>query len=230
MCILLRQLPRGGFVAGSALRAHRGPVAVRTSSPPSLSSSARTLTLVVREEADQRTTGLDAAAWGVLLLLTHLHSLTISYPCDLAAGLAAWLIPRNVRALTLDYAAAPCDPVPFLNQLHPGGQPPELRHLARVTDSAGCGCGHAYWPHLAWSRWHDDSRVPVGVEKRVPGVRVARVADARIEPVPCRAALRAAPPSSRRCTRLFRRLHVQLRVPCPAHGAQLLVVSGALQR
>ncbi|KAJ7429132.1 hypothetical protein B0H11DRAFT_2417437 [Mycena galericulata] len=244
MCILLRQLPRGGFVAGSALRAHRGPVAVRTSSPPSLSSSARTLTLVVREEADQRTTGLDAAAWGVLLLLTHLHSLTISYPCDLAAGLAAWLIPRNVRALTLDYAAAPCDPVPFLNQLHPGGQPPELRYVA-MPDLSPCNapqssstgyrqCGLWVWAcvlaHLAWSRWHDDSRVPVGVEKRVPGVRVARVADARIEPVPCRAALRAAPPSSRRCTRLFRRLHVQLRVPCPAHGAQLLVVSGALQR
>ncbi|KAJ7436603.1 hypothetical protein B0H11DRAFT_2256067 [Mycena galericulata] len=182
-------VPRGGFVAGSALRAHRGPVAVRTSSLPSLSSSVRTLILVVREEADQRTTGLDVATWGVLLLLTHLHSLTISYPCDLAAGLAAWLIPRNVRALTLDYAATPRDPVPFLNQLHPGGQPPELRYVAmpdlsprNAPQSSSTGyrqCGLWAWAcvlaHLARSRRHDDSRVPVGVEKRVPGVTWSRI-------------------------------------------------------
>ncbi|KAJ7666073.1 hypothetical protein DFH06DRAFT_1268242 [Mycena polygramma] len=87
-----------------------------------------TLALVVREEADQRTGGFDAAVWGVLPSLTGLRALTISYPRDLAAGLAAWLIPRNVRALTLDYGTAPRDPVPFLDQLRTG-IPPTLRYV-----------------------------------------------------------------------------------------------------
>ncbi|KAJ7108597.1 hypothetical protein C8R44DRAFT_842911 [Mycena epipterygia] len=88
----------------------------------------RTLTLVVREEADQRTGGFDAAVWGVLPSLASLRSLTISYPRDLAAGLAAWLIPRTVRALTLDYNSVPRDPVPFINQLRPG-IPSTLRYI-----------------------------------------------------------------------------------------------------
>ncbi|KAJ7152259.1 hypothetical protein C8R43DRAFT_479950 [Mycena crocata] len=87
-----------------------------------------TLTLAVREEADQRTVGFDAAVWGVLPSLTGLRSLTISYPRDLAPGLAAWLIPRGVRALTLDYSAAPRDPMPLLNQLRPG-IPSTLRYV-----------------------------------------------------------------------------------------------------
>ncbi|KAJ7512815.1 hypothetical protein B0H11DRAFT_1947511 [Mycena galericulata] len=117
----------------------------------------RTLALVVREEADQRTTGFDAAAWGVLPSLTHLRSLTISYPRDLSAGLAAWLIPRSVRALTLDYAAAPRDPVPFLNQLRPG-VPPELRYVAM--------------PDLS------PRNAPIVVEHGFPTVRVVRVGGA----------------------------------------------------
>ncbi|KAJ6558077.1 hypothetical protein B0H19DRAFT_1028677 [Mycena capillaripes] len=88
----------------------------------------QTLALVVREEADQRTGGFDAAVWGVLPSLTRLRGLTISYPRDLAAGLAAWLIPRSVLALTLDYGAAPRDPVPFLDQLR-AGIPPSLRYV-----------------------------------------------------------------------------------------------------
>ncbi|KAJ6595905.1 hypothetical protein DFH09DRAFT_1135934 [Mycena vulgaris] len=88
----------------------------------------RTLTLVVHSEADQRTAGFDAAAWGVLPTLTGLRSLTISYPRDLAPGLAAWLIPRSVRALTLDYGTVPRDPVPFLDQLR-AGIPPALRYV-----------------------------------------------------------------------------------------------------
>ncbi|KAJ7728929.1 hypothetical protein DFH07DRAFT_850615 [Mycena maculata] len=89
----------------------------------------RTLALVVREEADQRTTGFDAAAWGVLPSLARLRSLKISYPRDLAAGLAAWLVPRSVLALSLDYIAAPRDPIPFLNQLR-AGVPPALRYVS----------------------------------------------------------------------------------------------------
>ncbi|KAK7044761.1 J domain-containing protein [Favolaschia claudopus] len=105
----------------------------------------KSLTLVVREEADQRTTGFDAAAWGVLPSLTQLKALTITYPRDLAAGLAAWLIPRTLRALTLDYASAPRDPISLLDQLRPG-IPPDLRYVeipdfsarsARVTVEHG---------------------------------------------------------------------------------------------
>ncbi|KAJ7100147.1 hypothetical protein B0H15DRAFT_818894 [Mycena belliarum] len=88
----------------------------------------RTLTLVVHAEADQRTGGFDAAAWGVLPSLTGLRSLSITYPRDLAPGLAAWLIPRSVRALTLDYGTAPRDPMPFLDQLRTG-IPSTLRYV-----------------------------------------------------------------------------------------------------
>ncbi|KAJ7689485.1 hypothetical protein B0H17DRAFT_937317 [Mycena rosella] len=88
----------------------------------------RTLTLVVHAEADQRTGGFDAAVWGVLPSLTGLRSLVITYPRDLAPGLAAWLIPRSVRALTLDYGMVPRDPVPFLDQLR-AGIPQALRYV-----------------------------------------------------------------------------------------------------
>ncbi|KAJ7029224.1 hypothetical protein C8F04DRAFT_1288746 [Mycena alexandri] len=120
----------------------------------------RTLTLVVREEADQRTGGFDAAVWGVLPTLTQLRALTITYPRDLAAGLAAWLIPRSVRALTIDHAGAPRDPGPFFDQIR-AGIPPTLRYIglpdfpsrsARVAVEHGFPMvrvvslgGNAYW-------------------------------------------------------------------------------------
>ncbi|KAJ6623273.1 hypothetical protein B0H10DRAFT_1909418 [Mycena sp. CBHHK59/15] len=88
----------------------------------------RTLTLTVREESDQRTVGFDASVWGVLPSLTSLRSLAITYPKDLASGLAAWLIPRSVLALTLDYISVARDPMPFLNQIRPG-IPPSLRYI-----------------------------------------------------------------------------------------------------
>ncbi|KAJ7185689.1 hypothetical protein C8R46DRAFT_1288730 [Mycena filopes] len=120
----------------------------------------RTLALVVREEADQRTGGFDAAVWGVLPTLAQLRALTITYPRDLAAGLAAWLIPRSVRSLTIDYAAAPRDAGPFFDQIR-AGIPPTLRYVglpdfpsrgARVAVEHGFPMvrvvwlgGNAYW-------------------------------------------------------------------------------------
>ncbi|CAK5263110.1 unnamed protein product [Mycena citricolor] len=95
------------------------------------------LSLIVREEADQRTAGFDAAVWGVLPTLTKLRTLTITYPRDLAAGLAAWLIPRSVRALTLDFVAAPRDPASFLDQIRPG-VPPLLRYIALPDLGSRC--------------------------------------------------------------------------------------------
>ncbi|KAJ7064968.1 hypothetical protein C8F01DRAFT_1209257 [Mycena amicta] len=91
-------------------------------------SELMSLVLVVREEADQRTCGFDAAVWGVLPSLARLRAVTISYPRDLAASLAAWLIPRSVRSLTLDYVSAPRDPIPFLDQIR-AGVPPTLRYV-----------------------------------------------------------------------------------------------------
>ncbi|KAF7351292.1 J domain-containing protein [Mycena sanguinolenta] len=93
----------------------------------------QTLALVVREETDQRTSGFDAAVWGVLPVLTQLKTLTITYPRDLAPSLAAWLIPRSLRALTIDYTTAPRDPVPFLDQLRLG-IPPGLRSAKAVVE------------------------------------------------------------------------------------------------
>ncbi|KAF7316283.1 J domain-containing protein [Mycena indigotica] len=88
----------------------------------------KSLVLVVREEADQRTCGFDAAVWGILPSLGRLRALTISYPRDLAASLAAWLVPRSVRSFTLDYVSAPRDPMPFLDQLR-AGVPSTLRYV-----------------------------------------------------------------------------------------------------
>ncbi len=63
----------------------------------------RTLGLMVPAgEAVQRQVGFDASLWGVLPSLTGLKGLCITYPRDLAPGLASWLIPRSVRCLTLD--------------------------------------------------------------------------------------------------------------------------------
>jgi hypothetical protein len=90
----------------------------------------RTMHLTVLDsESVQRAVGFDASVWGVLPSLSNLNCLTISYPRDLAPGLASWLIPRSVRALTLDYAALSTrDPVPFLNQLRTG-VPSTLRFI-----------------------------------------------------------------------------------------------------
>ncbi|KAK2462534.1 hypothetical protein APHAL10511_005504 [Amanita phalloides] len=95
----------------------------------------KTLSLVVCNGDSQCAVGFNAAVWGVLPSLSHLRTLKISYPSDLAPGLASWLIPRSVRALslTLDYAnnmnmSAERDPIPFLDQLRPG-VPPDLKYI-----------------------------------------------------------------------------------------------------
>lgn len=55
---------------------------------------------------DARRIGFDASAWGVLPALSKLSSLSITYPSDLSPALAGWLVPRTVRALTLDLSPA----------------------------------------------------------------------------------------------------------------------------
>ena len=84
----------------------------------------KTLSLVVQNGTTQSSVGFDAAVWGVLPSLVNLRALKISYPSDLAPGLASWLIPRSVRALalTLDFTnmsnggtTNARDPIPFLD-------------------------------------------------------------------------------------------------------------------
>ncbi|KAG2361101.1 hypothetical protein BDR07DRAFT_1410646 [Suillus spraguei] len=74
--------------------------------------------------ADHRRIGFDASAWGVLPSLINLRSLCISYPRDLSPSLASWLIPRSVRALTMEIMVPPAeDLLLFMNQLRPGVPP-----------------------------------------------------------------------------------------------------------
>lgn len=77
----------------------------------------RTLHLTVPDsDTVQRAVGFDASVWGVLPSLMNLRGLAITYPRDLAPGLASWLIPRSVRALNLDCVTLSTkDPIPFLN-------------------------------------------------------------------------------------------------------------------
>ncbi|KAG1808003.1 uncharacterized protein BJ212DRAFT_1449154 [Suillus subaureus] len=74
--------------------------------------------------ADHRRIGFDASAWGVLPSLINLRSLCITYPRDLSPSLAGWLIPRSVRALTMEIMIPPAeDFLLFVNQLRPGVPP-----------------------------------------------------------------------------------------------------------
>lgn len=86
----------------------------------------RTLGLVVQSSHMQCSVGFSAAVWGTLPSLVNLRTLKISYPTDLAPGLASWLIPRSVGALSLalEYTSVPAgsattinarDPIPFLD-------------------------------------------------------------------------------------------------------------------
>jgi hypothetical protein len=59
--------------------------------------------------ADHRRIGFDASAWGVLPSLTNLRSLCITYPRDLSPSLAGWLIPRTLRALTMEIMVPPAE-------------------------------------------------------------------------------------------------------------------------
>ncbi|KAF9228267.1 hypothetical protein BS17DRAFT_745588 [Gyrodon lividus] len=78
---------------------------------------------------DHRRIGFDASAWGVLPAFANLCSLSITYPRDLSPALAGWLIPRTVRALTLDLS--PTNPEDFMSFMNPlrVGMPPMLRYL-----------------------------------------------------------------------------------------------------
>ena len=77
----------------------------------------KSLQLIASEQPVQRAVGFDAAIWGVLPSLEGLKGLKISYPSDLSPGLASWLIPRSVLALslTIDYSTPTAgDSIPFL--------------------------------------------------------------------------------------------------------------------
>ncbi|KAF7297922.1 J domain-containing protein [Mycena chlorophos] len=137
-------------------------------------SELRSVVLVVREEADQRTCGFDAAVWGVLPSLGRLRALTITYPRDLAASLAAWLVPRSVLALTLDHVSAPRDPISFLDQLRPG-IPPSLRYagLADFSSRSVRGIVEHGFPmvrvvRLGTSHWHVTRGIDGGIADVLP--------------------------------------------------------------
>ncbi|KAH7923010.1 hypothetical protein BV22DRAFT_1036841 [Leucogyrophana mollusca] len=98
----------------------------------------RTFQLLVPSASDQhwgatadqhRRIGFDASSWGVLPSLTGLRSLCITYPRDLAPALAGWLIPRSVKALTMDFVVSPAEDLGlFMEQLRPG-IPPSLTYI-----------------------------------------------------------------------------------------------------
>ncbi|KAG2076306.1 hypothetical protein BDR04DRAFT_1149337 [Suillus decipiens] len=92
---------------------------------------------------DHHCVGFDASAWGVLPSLINLRSLCITFPSDLSPSLAGWLIPRSVRALTVEIIIQPAEDVRFINQLCLG-VPPLLKFLGMtkfpirsVTDIIG---------------------------------------------------------------------------------------------
>jgi hypothetical protein len=62
------------------------------------------------EAATRLAFGYDATVWGVLPSLPNVRALVMGIPHDLAPGLAGWLLPRGLRALTL-YGAPP--PMPL---------------------------------------------------------------------------------------------------------------------
>ncbi|KAJ7579284.1 hypothetical protein C8J56DRAFT_341215 [Mycena floridula] len=91
-------------------------------------SQLKTLSLTVPDNHIQEAVGFDAAVWGVLPSLANLKGLTMTYPKDLAPGLATWLIPRSVLSLSLDSLNVGRDPASFLNQLRLG-VPQNLRFV-----------------------------------------------------------------------------------------------------
>ncbi|KIM35498.1 hypothetical protein M413DRAFT_449710, partial [Hebeloma cylindrosporum] len=91
----------------------------------------KSLQLIASEQSVQTAVGFDAAVWGVLPSLEGLKGLKISYPSDLSPGLASWLIPRTVLALSLTIDCnnpTGGDSIPFLKQLRQG-LPTSLRFI-----------------------------------------------------------------------------------------------------
>ncbi|KAH9957833.1 hypothetical protein BC827DRAFT_1101361, partial [Russula dissimulans] len=64
--------------------------------------------------------GYDAAVWGMLPSLVNLRTLLIDLPKDLPPALSAWLIPRNVTVLHLQFLAFPVSPSEMQNYLRRG--------------------------------------------------------------------------------------------------------------
>ncbi|KAG2352713.1 hypothetical protein BDR07DRAFT_1312760 [Suillus spraguei] len=82
--------------------------------------------------ADCHRIGFDASAWGVLPSLINLRSLCITFPSDLSPSLAGWLIPRSLRALTMEIMTQPAEDLPFINQLRLG-VPPLLKFVGMTN-------------------------------------------------------------------------------------------------
>ncbi|TFK48125.1 hypothetical protein OE88DRAFT_545076 [Heliocybe sulcata] len=90
----------------------------------------QTLHLKAPFKSMQNRLGYDAAVWGVLPSLAALRNLHITIPGDVAPGLATWLVPRTVRALSLDGELPELAEMPsFISQLRPG-VPPSIRLIA----------------------------------------------------------------------------------------------------
>lgn len=59
----------------------------------------------VTSKANLEAVGFDASIWGLLPSLGGLKAVKMTYPTDLAPGLAGWLIPRSVTAMGMELGA-----------------------------------------------------------------------------------------------------------------------------
>jgi len=78
--------------------------------------------------------GYDASIWGLLPSLGGLKAVRMTYPKDLAPGLAGWLIPRSVTALGIEIG------VQRLNDVlgSTSGIGPDLSTFFGVGDHSSC--------------------------------------------------------------------------------------------
>lgn len=111
----------------------------------------KSLQLIVSEQPVRRAVGFDAAIWGVLPSLEGLKGLKISYPSDLSPGLASWLIPRTVLALslTVDYNTPTAgDSIPFLKVCIYFSTPFSLKFVLITLDLPATPPRHTPFPSI----------------------------------------------------------------------------------
>jgi hypothetical protein len=111
----------------------------------------KSLQLVVSEQPIQHAVGFDAAIWGVLPSLEGLKALKISYPSDLSPGLASWLIPRTVLALSLTIdcnTPSTSDAIPFLKVCNYFSTPPCLNFVLISLDLPATAPRHSTFPSI----------------------------------------------------------------------------------
>ncbi|KIY53556.1 hypothetical protein FISHEDRAFT_33079 [Fistulina hepatica ATCC 64428] len=137
-------------------------------------SELRTLTLILPDDPQlQRALGFGAETWGVLPSLTGLRGLLMSYPDDLAPGLAGWLVPRSVESLGLEgtlfdwgeNGAPDRSMIPFFEQMHMG-----IPNTLRLIGLSGSPSSKGSSPDASLLRV-----IPMLVEHGFPSVRVVRI-------------------------------------------------------